>query len=157
MLTLSGEVPEKANFKRVGWSTSAIKQSASRSDGVGDGTTTFVSASSSFDKTYVGQRLGIPNRNADMGIVYYDIVEVNSPSILKLNGKVSPGTHTFITYPYGTMENPHPATGPISPTWKLSRIPIPRDVKQVQVIAEAPTGSNLGGQTTMNLAFKVNK
>jgi len=157
MLTLSGEVTEKANFKRVGWSTSAFRSAAPKADGVGDGTTTFVSASSSFDKTYVGQRLGIPNRNADMGILYYDILEVNNPTTLKLSGKVSAGTHTFVTYPYGTMENPHPATGPIDSSWKLTDIPVPRDVTQVQVIAEAPTGSNLGGLTTMNLTFKVNQ
>ncbi|HYV37854.1 MAG TPA: hypothetical protein VE988_19370 [Gemmataceae bacterium] len=155
MLTLTGEVPEKANFKRVGWSTSVIKPSASKADGIGDGTTTFVSASSSFDKSFVGQRLGIPNKNADMGILYYDIVEVTNRTTLKLNTKLSAGMHTFVTYPYGTMENPYPATGPISPTWKLTAIPIPRDVKQVQVIAEAPSGSNLGGLTTMNLTFKV--
>jgi poly(3-hydroxybutyrate) depolymerase len=157
MLTLTGNVTADANFTRVGWSTSAFQPSELKSDGVGNGTTTFVSESSSFNASYVGQRLGIPNRNADLGIQYYNIVEVINATTVKLSANVQAGTYTFRTYPYGTMENPRPAEGSISPTWKLTGIPVPGNIKQVQVVCETSTLSSMGGLTTINLAFKVNQ
>jgi poly(3-hydroxybutyrate) depolymerase len=155
-LTLWGTVTAKAGFSRVGWSSADIGHSAPKADGVADGSTTFVSATSAFDAIYIGQRLGIPNRNADLGIVFFDIVSVENPTTVKLSAVVPQGTYSFMTYPYGTMENPFPATGPISPNWKLSRIPLSDKVKQIQVVGEFPSGNDrYGGLTTINLAFKV--
>ena len=91
-----------------------------------------------------------------MGIVYYDIVSVENPTTVKLSASVPQGTYSFMTYPFGTMENPFPATGQISPKWKLTRIPMSDKVKRIQVVGEFPSGNDrYGGMTTINLAFNV--
>jgi lysophospholipase L1-like esterase/poly(3-hydroxybutyrate) depolymerase len=155
-LTLWGNVTEKAGFTRVGWATSSVGRTPQKTDGVADGSTSFVSASSMFDASFVGQRLGIPNRNADQGIVYYDITAVSNPTTVTLSANVREGTYPFMVCPFGTMENPMPGSGVFSPQWKLAQIPIPDKTRQVQVIAEGPTGIEAyGGLMTINQMFTI--
>jgi hypothetical protein len=155
-ITLWGKTTAAANFTRVGWSVSAIEHSATKADGVADGTTTFVSESSAFDKSFVGQRLGILPKNPDLGISFYEIVAVDSPTSIKLGATLVAGTYSFVTYPLGTMENPFPATGAISPTWRLEKIPLSGNVRQIQVVGEFPSGvANYGGVSTINQMFIV--
>ncbi len=155
-LTLWGKVSENAGFTRVGWATSNVDRMPQKIDGVADGSANLASASSMFDAGFIGQRLGIPSRSADQGIVYYDITAVSNPTTVKLSGNVREGTYPFMVCPFGTMENPMPGGGASSPQWKLTQIPIPDKTKQVQVIAEGPTGSEgYGGLMTVNQTFTV--
>jgi hypothetical protein len=155
-LTLWGRSTAAANFSRIGWSIPTIKPSAVKDDGVSDGTATFISASSTFDKIHIGQRLGIISRNPDQGIAFYDIVSVENPTTVTLSANVAAGTSSFMTYPRGTMENPFPATGPVSPQWRLEKIPLSPEIQQVQVVGEFPSGvATYGGLATMNLAFTL--
>src|SRR6185436_16097125 len=103
------------------------------------------------DKSFVGQRLGVLPKNPDLGISIYEIVAVVSPTTVKLGATLAAGTYSFVTYPLGTMENPFPASGAISPNWRLEKIPLAGGVKQVQVVGEFPSGvTNYGGMTTIN-------
>ena len=156
-LTLSGTVTSAAGFTRVGWTSNFKTPSEQKSDGVADGSSAaLVSASSSFDSKSVGQRVGILPRNADQGAVYYDIVAVQNSNTVTLSATLSAGTYSFITYPYGTPQNPYPAEGSISPNWKLADIPLSVGTNLIQVIAEAPSGvSSYGGLTTINRQFVV--
>jgi hypothetical protein len=155
-ITLWGKTTEAAEFTRVGWSVSSIEHSASKADGVADGTTTFVSESSDFDKSFIGQRLGILPKNPDLGISICDIVAVESPTTIKLGATLVAGTYSFVTYPLGAIQNPFPATGAISPNWRLEKIPLSGGVKQVQVVGEFPSGvTNYGGMSTINQMFTI--
>jgi len=155
-ITLWGKTTEAAKFTRVGWSVSSIQPSAAKADGVADGTTTFVSVSSAFDQTFVGQRLGIVPSNPDLGIPIYEIVAVDSPTTVKLGATLAAGAYSFVTYPRGSMENPFPATGAISPNWRLEKIPLSGGVRQIQVVGEFPSGvTNYGGISTINQMFTV--
>ena len=146
-LNLSGTATTGASFARVGWSSSRSSQGPTLTNGVGNGTTTFTCASASFTSDFVGQRLSLGT-----GPVYCDIVGV----VDALSATVAAGTYTFITYPYGTKQNPYPATGNISPSWNLTNIALLSGANVIQAFGEALSGSSLGGRTTVNQSFSVN-
>ena len=156
-LTLSGSATPAPGFTRVGWASNFKNPGEQKSDGVADGTTAaLASASSLFDQTFVGQRVGILPSNPDQGAAYYEIAAVPDSHTVTLNQTLRAGTYSFITYPRGTPQNPYPAEGSISPNWQLANIPLSVGTNLIQVIAEAPSGvSNYGGLTTINQQFKV--
>ena len=54
------------------------------------------------------------------------------------------------------MRSPPGTSGVFSPQWKLAQIPIPDKTRQVQVIAEGPTGIEAyGGLMTINQMFTL--
>ena len=156
-LTLSGTVTSAPGFTRIGWTSNFQNPGEQKSDGVADGTTALlVSASSSFDNTFVGQRVGILPSNDDQGAAYYEIVAVPDAKSVRLSQTLRAGTYSFITYPYGTPQNPYPTEGSVVPNWKLANIPLSVGTNLIQVIAEAPSGvANYGGLMTLNQPFTV--
>jgi hypothetical protein len=97
----------------------------------------------------------LPKRN-DLGPAYYDIVTVSNPTNLRLSATLAAGAYSFIIYPRGTPQNPYPATGSVSPNWRLENIPLQTGTNIIQVLAEAPSGVDAyGGLITLNQQFTI--
>lgn len=155
-LMLTGTSTPAAGFTRVGWSSNFIKPSETFTNGVADGTATFNCATASFDSSWIGQRVAILPKRNDLGPAYYDIVAVSNPTTLTLSTNLAAGTYSFISYPRGTLQNPFPAEGSVSPNWRLENIPLQPGTNVIDVIAEAPSGVEAyGGLTTLNQQVTV--
>lgn len=162
-LTISGTsatTDPSLSFTRIGWSCSTNGGTPGGSDGVTNGTTTFTSAKTTFSAaTHVGYRIAIhKNMGKTTSPFLYDIVAVVNANTVILDRASSAETaRSFTLYKPGTNANLNPAAGTGAPTWNSWSVSVPviTGTNLAQVIAEAPTGSGLGGRTTCNQPLPV--
>jgi poly(3-hydroxybutyrate) depolymerase len=160
-LTVNGtsDTLPSLTFSRIGWTTNFAAATADAADGaVSSGSPqTLTSASSTFDASFVGQRLELLPYAQRYGDLWFDITSVPTARSLGLSyGAPSATSYAFLTHPYGTRHNPFPAAGSLSPSWTLASIPLYGGANALQIVGEMPTNSaTYGGLTTINVPLTV--